>query len=317
MAGKESNRLSTPPGRITLHDVAREAEVSAATVSKVLSGAKGAIRISKQTRERVMAVARRMNYIPNASAQALRRGSLSAIGLYFPFGLHPWVSSAYSQLTRHISILLEEERHSLVIMINPPPRKKAEPARFPSFLYNQGVDGVICVHQVPEALLEELRQRKMPYVLLNCDTGYPENCVDADERWVMQQSLQYVYDLGHRRIIFAGRSTSHPSYDIKREVYVEFMKRKGLPALPDVYEITDPLSDERGDFGEKIAERILRQAERPTAIVAYNDITALALIHAFRDRGISIPEEISIVGCDDIHESLVARPRLTTFRFPA
>lgn len=318
MAAKTSAKRGIESGdRVTLRDVAREANVSTATVSKVLSGTKAAIRISKSTRDRVLEVTRRLNFTPNASAQALRRGRLRSVGLFFPLGLHPWVSHVYSELTRSINHLLEEEKHSLVILINPHETQKIEEElKFPSFIYNHGVDGVICVHQINDALIAELEQRGIPHVFLNCNASRPHNCVDADNVSLMRQTMNYVYGLGHRRILYTGRSIGHPSYDLKQQVYEDFMRRKKLTVYPPFFERVAPWSEEKGDYGEKIVDHILTLDDPPTAIVAYNDISAIALIHALRDRNIAIPEQISIVGCDDIQESLVARPRLTTYRFP-
>lgn len=306
--------------RATQRDVAREAKVSIATVSKALSGGKGTIRISEPTRQRVMETARRLKYALNTSARALRRRSPGALGLFFPAGLMPTASHVYSELTRHVSQAVESEGRGLAIMIHSPAGRGArggERIRLPAPLADRGVDAVICVHQAPAALLEELDRLALPYVLLNCQVSAAWNAVDCDDVAGMNEALGHLFRLGHRRIGYLGRSVGHPSYRVRREAYEAFLRGHALPPYPDLSREVGPGPDDPGDFGEWALREILSLPQRPTALAAYNDLSALALVHALRDRGVRMPGEISLIGWDDVPEAVVARPRLTTLRHPS
>lgn len=306
--------------RPTMHDVAREAHVSIATVSKILSGTKGTIAISQVTRDRVLKASKKLHYIPNMHARALRRQSSAAIGLYFPTGWHPWISHVYSELTRYITIAMETEHRNLIIMIDPShPETGKENVKdfpFPNIIAGKGIDGVICLHRASPSLLYDLKQIEMPYVLLNCHAEQEYNCVDCDDAVMVRESLEYLYHLGHRRIWFLGHTVDHPSYQIRRQAYEDFIHHKKLHLYPDLSRHEEPWVG-LGNYGEWSLQQILSYPDPPTAILAYNDISALALLHAFRDRGIQVPRHVSLIGCDDIPETLVARPQITTVQFPA
>jgi len=310
--GMRSERHRDP---ITQKDLARMAGVSTATVSKVLSDSPSGIEISEQTKDKIRQIAREMGYTPNASARALRRRSYETVGLYFPRSYGPWVSSVYSELTRHLSYELEKAGQGLLIMMAPPVETEGK-VILPRFLEQREVDGVLLAHHVSEDLLSVLASLRIPYVMLNCAAGFKYLCVDPDDFGVQIRAMEYLYGLGHRRICFVGRSLYHPSYRIRREAYEIFMRQHGLPpyVVLSKKEIQSGFSEK---FAELAVEEICSQPELPTAISFYNDISAVALYHALAERGFQIPRDISLVGCDDIPESALLRPPLTTFRFPA
>src|SRR5262245_8129083 len=294
-----------PSGDVTIMDVAQEAGVSYATVSRVVNN-KGYIK--PETRERVMRAVTRLGYVVNQQARRLASGRSQVVGL-----LVPGVDSAYiGEIIRGIDEELVSASYDLMLFTTHQ-RRTRESAHVATL--TQGMaDGLLLVlPRDPGAYLETLRRRGFPYVLIDhqgIDDAGP--AVGATNHQGGYDATRHLIELGHRRIGFiTGRLDLGCSND-RLAGYHAALAEFGLPA--------DPQLVREGDFsqptGFRCARELLDLPQSPTAIFASNDVMAFGVMEAARVRGLQIPADISIVGFDDIAQASHVHPQLTTVRQP-
>lgn len=288
--------------RSTIQDVAREAGVSVSAVSKVLRDAYG---ISPQMRERVTAAIDLLGYRPNAGARAMRGRSFT-VGVL----LRELTSPFQPEVAQGLSDELQSTPFQDVMVASgtdPDRQKKSIEA-----LLDRQVDGLVLVAPFLDvAWLEELGQRvPVVTVALHGPAKNFDTVVD-DDRLGARLVVDYLVDAGHRRIVH----TSMPpggvqppfalSHTARREGFDQAMRRRGLE--PDVIETW---YSEEG--GYQAAVEALSRDEPPTAIFAGADIAALGVLRAAEERGVRVPEDVTVVGYDNIYVSTINRVSLTT-----
>jgi LacI family transcriptional regulator len=297
-----NNRAS---GDVTIIDVAREAGVSYATVSRVINN-KGSI--NPKTRERVMRAVTKLGYVVNQQARSLAGGRSQVVGLVVP-----GVDNAYiGEIIRGIDEELADESYDLMLYTTH--RRKTRESTYVATLTQGLADGLLLVlPRAAGAYLDTLRRRGFPYVLIDhqgIDDAGPS--VGATNRRGGYDATRYLIELGHRRIGFiTGTLDLRCSTD----------RLDGYRAALAEYNIyADPALIREGDFlqpsGYAGARELLALPEPPTAIFASNDVSAFGVMEAARDCGLRIPEDISIVGFDDIPQASHVNPTLTTVRQP-
>jgi LacI family transcriptional regulator len=291
--------------RATIIDVAREANVSFATVSRVVNG-KGYV--SATTRERVMQAMTRTGYIVNRQARALAGGKHQVIGL-----LVPDLDTSYvGEILRGIDE--ELAAHSYDLMLYTTHRRKTRESIFVASLTQGSTDGLLMILPIdPAAYIDSIRRRDFPYVLIDHagdDAQGPS--VGATNRRGARDATSYLIALGHRRI---GFITGIPEMGCARERLVGY--REALCAAGIDYE---PELVREGNFRKPLAyqcaHELLALPTPPTAIFAANDISAYGAMDAVRDAGLRIPDHISVIGFDDIPDTRTTNPPLTTIRQP-
>lgn len=294
-------RSSTPERRVTGRDVALAAGVSQATVSLVMTG-KSAGRISDDQRERVLEIAQRLGYQPNASARSLRLGRAHAIALVVPNVANPFFSS----------VLLGAERAARAmgnaVMLLDTANDIAWPRWMGDVVSSRAVDGCIVYAATPMAardvrrlgahvVLVEARSPGAGSVRLEVSAGFAD-------------AMRHLTGLGHRRIAHLAADYAYETFRLRADAYTAAMADAGLPALT-----------ESGEFGidssTPAAGRLLDRSPRPTAIVCDDDLLAAGVYKAASDRGLSIPTDVSVVGFDDIELARILEPALTTVAIPA
>ncbi len=288
----------------TQADVARIAGVSRATVSYVINDqVEQRIPISSETRQRVLNVIAELEYEPDARAQSLRRGATKTLGVLLPLYENPhfWQilrgisaeaeASGYSVLLSHNTLTPAQERHSL--------RELAQ----------QRVDGLILMMGfkfLPAPIVQQLRKSKRPIVELTSTGSEFDHVLDGYSEGT-RALLTYLLELGHRRIGFVyGVHREAQGHD-RLSVYREMLIEAGLFEDALVAKCGAEMED-----GYQAALRILRQPNRPTALLVINDLLAMAVIRAAGDLGLSVPNDLSIASFDDIPFSSYTMPRLTT-----
>jgi LacI family transcriptional regulator, galactose operon repressor len=294
-----------PSGDVTIMDVAQEAGVSYATVSRVINN-KGYIK--PETRERVMRAVTRLGYVVNQQARSLARGRSQVVGL-----LVPSVDTGYiGEIIRGIDE--EVAAASYDLMLYTAHRRKTRESAYVATLAQGLADGLLLVlPRDPGAYLETLRRRGFPCVLIDhqgLDDSGP--VVGATNRKGAYDATRYLIELGHRRIGFITGALDLGCATERLAGYHAALAEHGLPA--------DPALVREGDFmqptGFRCACELLKLAQPPTAIFASNDIMAFGVMEAARVNGLRIPEDISIVGFDDIPQASHVHPPLTTVRQP-
>ena len=289
---------------ITIQDVAAATGVSVSTVSRVLNN-KGDV--SPETHERVQAVIAELGYASSLAARSMRSLRKNVIGLIMPDAGEPFPIEVMKGVNRTIAAL----DYDLLIYTCGDGRKHFTADRerkFVSLLNNSITDGVIVV--TPEATHFNTNA---PLVAVDPHYEINEYPSVISTNWEgAMEAMRYLINLGHRRIAFiSGR------YDLQSAIsrlrgYQDGLTQAGIPIDPNMI----MQGDFTADSGFKCAAQLLNLPEPPTAIFAANDEMALGVYQAARDAGFSIPEDLSVVGFDNIPEAAQCEPGLTTIHQP-
>ncbi|HXD31952.1 MAG TPA: LacI family DNA-binding transcriptional regulator [Pyrinomonadaceae bacterium] len=288
-----------------LKDVARTAGVSTATVSHVINNTKY---VSEATREKVVRAIKECNYYANAHARSLASGRSNIIGLLVSDISNPF----FPELVKSIEDAAFESGYNIILVNTNYDADRA--ADYVRRLIELKVAGVaLMTTEFDFQLIDELAARKVPVVLHNVGTtGVHMNDVLVDYASGIDEAVSHLVELGHKRIVHIAGPARFRSAIIRREAFVESFHRY-LPGLPEpaIFE---------GDFkfagGKQAAERILESQTMPTAVVVANDLMALGAMQEFREAGLEIPRDLSIIGFDDITFAALSEPPLTTVCSP-
>lgn len=290
---------------VTIIDVARAAGVSYATVSRVINNEEY---VKAETRERVTAALNRLGYVVNRQARSLRGGRTHTVGL-----LVRGLDTGYiGEIVRGIDRALVEQQYDLMLYTTH--WRQNNEAAYVETLTRGMVDGLLLVlPRTPENYLEWLQVQRFPYVLIDHQgTDSTGPAVGATNLLGGQTATKYLLTLGHRRIGFITGNLKLGCAQDRLEGYRTALQAHGVP-YDDRWVVT-------GDFlqpsGYAAATTLLQRTPRPTAIVASNDVMAFGVMEAARDHGLRIPEDISIIGFDDIPQAASVHPPLTTIRQP-
>ena len=297
--------------KVTSHDVARRAGVSRTTVSMVINNY-SAVTLSAATRERVLKAAAELGYQPNSAGRMLVRGDTETIGLVIgdrrilPFDAFvPHMLYGIGMVNR------QHGYHVLLEGFDP----SGEPASYQSLVDSRRIDGLIVLNPRPDdPELRALIDRGFPLVLAG-SVGKPnEYAVDIAPRAGLTAAVDYVMSLGHRRIgtvPFSGRDSS--TVDVRVAGLRTALEERGLELLESDIEAAD-FSAESGALA---AARLLARRPDLTAIFAGNDTIAIGVISAAMRLGKDVPNDLSIVGFDDLPFAAYLSPPLTTIRTDA
>lgn len=290
---------------VTSTDVARHAGVSQATVSRVLADS---ARVSAKTRARVLDSMARLGYAPDLLARAMKTRRASSIGVVVAHLDNPF----YPALLREIGAALAAADQRMVLLSSDTTEDGALDA-----IRQRLVDGVLFTSGTSEsAAVNAAIAAGAPIVTVNRSvSGLPGDQITSDNAAGATLVAEHLVGLGHRRIGFLGLpdGPGAPSTVTERRAgFTSALARIGNPLDKELV-IEGTLSYQGGDAG---IGRLLERSERPTAVFCVNDITALGALDGARRRGISIPEELSIVGYDDIEQAGWDAFRLTTVRQP-
>ncbi|CAI6082935.1 HTH-type transcriptional repressor CytR [Cohnella sp. JJ-181] len=277
--------------------------MSVATVSKVLNDY---TTVSRATREKVLALVAEMQFRPNEAARSLvgRRsmtiGILLTTGLSNPFFVH---------LLGGIDEALKERGYDLIYLA----QLSAHPEyNFVQHCRSRNVEGVLAFgFQLGELDADKLVASGIPTLFIDLNlTGERAGYVSSDNKEAVQGAVRYLHELGHRRIAYVAGLPGSYVGERRLAGYREGMAAAGLIPRPDDIVV--------GDFTQETGYRAMRQllalAERPTAVVCGSDKAAIGALQAAREAGVAVPDELSVVGFDDIDEARVVHPPLTTVR---
>ena len=298
-------RTSRSSGNVTIIDVAQAAGVSYATVSRVLNNDR---HVKPDTRDRVIRSVTRLGYTVNQQARTLAGGRSHVVGL-----LVPDLGTGYiGEIIRGIDEELSAAQYDLMLYTTH--RRKTKESSYVASLTQGMADGLLLVlPRDPAEYLSSLRQRHFPYVLIDHQgISEAESAVGAANRQGGYAATKYLVELGHRRIGFITGTLDLGCSRDRREGYRSALRDLGVPIDPDLIR--------EGDFeqprGYTAAMELLDLAQPPTAIFASNDVMAFGVMEAVRVRGLRIPEDVSIVGFDNIPQSAHVSPQLTTIEQP-
>jgi len=289
----------------TMKDVARRAGVSTATVSHVLNGTRP---VGTALRERVRQAVAELGYRPNFIARSLRRKGSGAVGVILIDDTNPF----FSESTRGVKDAALENGYSVLVC-----NSEGNPDReneFLELLAEKQVEGVI-LFNVRDSRLREAAGRRLtvPVVLVDRDGASRRmDSVVVDHYAGGMDAMEHLLALGHGRIAcVTGPSNSTPAL-LRLRAYANALRRAGIPY--------DKSLVFRGDFrsesGYAAVSALFSSEKRPTALFAFNDLMAFGAITALAERGLRVPEDVSVVGYDDILLSSFFNPPLTTVAQP-
>ena len=290
---------------ITSHDIAREAGVSQSTVSRAL---RGDPRVDPATAARIVRVAERRGYMPNAAARSLVTRRTRTIAVVVADIKNPF----YPELVEALHEALGRSGYRMVL-VNERTDTRGQ-AGLAELYRGGGADGVLFVSVTIEARVAKLLTASpFPSVLLNRDVdGADLDRVMADNAGGAAQVADLLYGLGHRRIAFIGGPANTSTTRDREAGFSKALAQRGAPL--------DPANRRAGEYshrsGYQWATDLLDRAEPPTAIFCANDVVAFGALDAARNLQIDVPGDVSIVGFDDLPMASWRAFDLTTVRQP-
>lgn len=294
--------------RVTTHDIAREVGVSRATVSHVLNNHPG-VALNPKTRERVLATARRLGYVPNSAAQMLVTGRSRTVGLILS---RPDLIAVDAFVPSMIYGLNETCRTKGYRLLMDSIHDASDADSYLDLAKSKRIDGLIVINpREGDAALRKVIESKFPLVVFG-SSGHPqENSIGTEDGEASCRATGHLLSLGHRLI-------AHISY--APLIYLPARKRfEGYRSALRTARIRfDKRLFAEGDFtcesGYHAMKQILASTVAPTALFAGNDTLAIGAMMAVREAGLSIPDDFAVVGYDDIPGAAFANPPLTTIR---
>lgn len=297
---KEQN---SPEHPVTLKSLAAYLKLNPATISVVLNDVPGRS-IPEATRERIREAARRFQYQPSFVARSLRNRKTMTIGILVPVlaeGYHTEVMSGIGDylLEQDYFYFIAHHRH-----------RKDLVEQYPRMLMSRGAEGILAIDTHLDQALP------IPTVTVAGHKPLPgvSNIV-LDHHRAAELALKHLHGLGHREIAFMRGQPYSSDSDIRWESTVTAAKKLGLDIRPELTiqlgeDITSP------ELGYPPVRRLLEKGHHFTALLSFNDIAAIGAMRALHDAGLRVPEDVSVVGFDDIEHAAFHTPSLTTIRQP-
>jgi LacI family transcriptional regulator len=285
--------------------VAQRANVSTATVSRTINGSG---KVNPRTAERVLQAIKAVNFYPDTNARALGSGRSGLFGLIISDITNPFFPELVKAF-EDIAVLHEKE----VLIAN----TNYDPARMEicvTRMLQRKVDGVaIMTSEMDNRLIEVFSRRHIPLVFLDTGTlGPGVSCTKIDYSAGIDLAMAHLIGLGHHRIAFISGPLRLASARMRHRAFIESSTREHL----DRNESLIQEGNHRVDGGHEAMKRILKSGVRPTAVMASNDLTAIGAMGAISEAGLRVPDDISVIGFDDIQLSAFTMPPLTTVSLP-
>ncbi|MGA8110461.1 MAG: LacI family DNA-binding transcriptional regulator [Acidobacteriaceae bacterium] len=288
---------------VTLKVLAAHLKLDPATVSVVLNDVPGRS-IPEATRERIRAAARKFNYQPSFVARSLRSQRTLTIGILVPVladGYHAEVMSGIGDylLDKNYFYFIAHHRHRTDLI-----------ERYPRMLLSRGAEGIIAVdthidHGLPVPTVSVAGHRRIRGV----------SNVVLDHNQAAELTLRHLYDLGHRDIAFMRGQPYSSDSEVRWVSLVKAARELGIAIRPELtIQLMEDLTSP--ELGYPVVQHLLAFHRHFTAIVCFNDMAAIGAIRALHDAQLRVPEDISVVGFDDISQAAFQTPSLTTIRQP-
>jgi DNA-binding LacI/PurR family transcriptional regulator len=306
MAGKKRKLAKVEgnaPERMDIRTIARAANVSIATVSRTINHV---VTVNPKIAKRVWEVIDELDYFPNTQARALVSGRSRLFGLIVSEITNPF----FPELIQGFEdIAVEHGYEILVSSTNHDPKRMSHCIRR---MLERKVEGVaIMTFGIEEPLLDQLAKRKVPLVFIDVGPKRPGiSLLKVDYHHGICQGVQHLVALGHRNIAFITGPANLHSAQSRLSAFTTSLKECGIPSNPAwIIE-----GDHTLKGGIAAMERLLTENTKkmPTAVMCSNDMTAIGVLHKLYRAGLRVPDDLSVIGFDDIHIAEVTIPPLTT-----
>ncbi|WP_100331871.1 catabolite control protein A [Bacillus xiapuensis] len=288
---------------VTIYDVAREANVSMATVSRVVNGNPN---VKPATRKKVLDVIERLGYRPNAVARGLASKKTTTVGVIIPD-----ISNIfYAELARGIEDIATMYKYNIILSNSD--QNKDKELRLINTMLGKQVDGLIFMGgQITDEHVTEFRRSPVPVVLAgSVEMSNEIPSVNINYEQAAYDAVKMLIDQGHKRIAYVAcplHDTINQEFVLKG--YQRALSEAGLPVAEDLVVEGDYTYDSGHDAWKKLQQA---EGEKPTAIFVNNDEMALGVVHGAQDSGVNIPEDLEIVSFDSSRLALMVRPQLTS-----
>ena len=296
--------------RVTVSDIAKLCHVSTATVSRVLSNAD--YPVSQEVRERVLKAAKEFNYHPNLLGRSLKTNDSRDIGIIIPnlsnyYYTHLISGIMDAAITQDYNITLsssyrkvEIERKNLIFML----QKQVRGILIVPMEYNSEELKELLSHDVKAVVLEQDSNVDCSKVLFDFEKG-------------IYEATRYLIENGHRKIAYFTAPFRYQSRVKQLEGYKHCLRDYGIPVREDYIVIAETEDDSEQNYeyknGRRLAYKLMQDvSDMPTAVVCLNDMTAAGAINGFQSKGLHVPDDISVMGFDNIAISEIVSPSITT-----
>ncbi|TKJ45273.1 LacI family transcriptional regulator [Candidatus Aerophobetes bacterium Ae_b3b] len=293
---------------ISINDIAKYAGVSKSTVSRILNN-KG--KFSKDTRDKVLQVVKKLNYRPSMIAKSLRNRRTKAVGLLLPDIVNPF----FPEIMKGVEDVASENGYVVILCSSNEDSEK-------EFMYfhmfeNRWIDGIIysgVTGTKEEAQnIRVILEQEIPVVLMDREIeDYFASVVMIDNEKAAYDATTYCLELGHKRIGFIAAPLKVKIFQKRLEGYRKALQKYGVEFDENLV-VEGDLTIKRGSRASK---ELLARKDRPTVIFASNDLMAIGAMKEIQGHGLKVPENISIIGFDDIPTASLVTPALTTIAQP-
>lgn len=291
---------------LTLEDIAKHAGVSRATVSRVINGDAN---VKEQTRTRVMQVIQQNNFQPNIAARSLAAGHTNVIGLVIPAGVTAIFADPYFPLLiQGVTSACNAKDYSVMLWLAEP---EFERRMIRQILHSGLLDGVVVSSMLmDDPIVQALHDSKKPFMLIGRHPSLDVNYLDVDNFNGGREATLHLLRLGHKRVAtITGPQNMIAGYD-RFQGYRRALEERGVPFHPELIA--------ESDFSEPGGYAAMRRLlpNHPPAIFVANDMMSEGAMRALRDDGLRVPQDVAIVGYDDMPNASRLAPSLTTVRQP-
>jgi len=290
--------------KITIYDVARKAGVSISTASKALNDRKD---VGEKTREKIRQIAKELSYEPSHFARALAMKKTGNIGVltvrYYstPMLTNPF----YSKIIEGIEEGLMDS--DLNLITNVLRREQIENFELPKMVKEKNVDGLILLGYMPEKFVELIANKDLPVIAVDNYVNENISMIVADDVDGAYKATGYLTKTGHKKIAYVSGPSRRISFKKREEGYEMALNENNIPINPDFI-----LYNDEEEPGNDWMKKILQSKELPDAIFTCNDVTAILCINMLRENGINVPDDVSVIGFDNIEIGQHFIPSLST-----
>ncbi|WP_053364373.1 catabolite control protein A [Bacillus sp. FJAT-27251] len=291
---------------ITIYDVAREANVSMATVSRVVNGNPN---VKPVTRKKVLEVIERLGYRPNAVARGLASKKTTTVGVIIPDISSPF----FAELARGIEDIATMYKYNIILSSSD--QNKEKELHLLNTMLGKQVDGIVFMGgNITEEHVDEFKKSPVPIVLAgSIESSESVPTVNIDYEQATFDAVQAMVEKGHERIAFVVGPLHEPiNTEKKLAGYKRALEEAGLGYEEDL--VIE--GDYTYDSGLEALEKLLEVPEKPSAVIVGSDEMALGVVHGAVDRGYKVPEDFEVISSDNTRLALMVRPQLTTIVQP-
>ena len=293
---------------VTIKDISREAGVSTASVSKVLNG--NYRNVSEETKNKILRIAKELKYRPNRLARGLVNNRTNIIGLIVSDITNPY----FAELAKGIENRADEAGYNLILCNTD--ENEAKERSYINMTLEYNLDGVIITgseKSTSTSSMEELQNYSIPYVSIDREQGDSDYRVYVGNLEGSYIATEHIIKNGHTKIAFIGGKGMHKSRNLRLEGYLKALTEYGIE--PDYSRIK--IGNYHMETGYQYVQQLLENGSEFTAVVCGNDLIAFGALNAIKDYGLKCPEDISIIGYDDIYLTQLTDPKLTTIKQPS